>query len=129
MTGATPKRKGSAFEREIVRACDAAGLRAERAWGNDGRALVTDDGTRCTSDVDLLIEGRLKLQAKRRRRVAQWAKPPQGAHVTALREDRGEAVVVVPLGLFLRLLRRVYHRRPENALLSQENAYPGGCHG
>ena len=118
MTGAAPKRKGTLFEREIVQAARALGLRAQRAWSSDGRTLTTDRGVPCTGDVDLLIEGRLMLQAKRRRRLAQWAKPPEGAHVTALREDRGEAVVVLPLKLFLRLIARVYGR-PHEAVAAE----------
>lgn len=102
------RRKGDRFEREIVHAAAEAGLRAERAWGSDGRALQAADGRACTSDVDLLIEGRLKVQAKRRKAVASYIKPPAGAHATIVREDRGEALVVLPLGLFLRLLSKVY---------------------
>ena len=99
------KRKGNRFERELVAAFEAAGLRAERAWGSDGRALRTDEGKPCTSDVDLLVEGSIRIQAKRRKRVAGYLKPPEGAHVAAIREDRGEALAVLPLPLFIRLLR------------------------
>ena len=99
------KRKGNTFERELVRAFEAAGLRAQRAWGSDGRCLTTDAGAGCTSDVDLLVEGGLKVQAKRRRSVAQYLKPPEGAHLNIVREDRAGALAVVPLSIFTRLLR------------------------
>lgn len=106
------KRKGDAFEREIVAAFQAAGLRAERAFMSDGRALRTDTGKACTPGVDVLVEGALKVQAKRRASVAAWAKPPAGAHVTVIREDRGEAVAVLPLDLFVRLVGRCYQGTP-----------------
>ena len=102
------KRKGNGYERELVKEFEAAGLRAERAWGSNGCALSTDDGARCTSDVDLLIEGKLKAQAKRRKSVATYLKPPDGAHVAIIREDRGESLVTMPLALFTRLIRKVY---------------------
>lgn len=108
------KRKGDRFEREIVEALRSAGLRAERAWGSDGRALTTDAGQPCTSDVDVLVEGRLKLQAKRRAAVAGYMKPPTGAHVAVIREDRGEALAIVPLDLFARMLTKCFKSNGEN---------------
>jgi len=102
------KRKGNRFERELVEAFAEAGLEAVRAYGSNGEALVTRSGVRCETTVDVLVQGGLKVQAKRRRRVATYLQPPDGAHVTAVREDRGETLVVVPLELFLRLLRCAY---------------------
>lgn len=106
------KRKGDHFERELVKAFREAGLQAERAWGSDGRTLVTDAGEACTSDVDILVEGTLRIQAKRRKALASWAKPPAGAHVTVIREDRGEAMMVMPLRLAVRMLTRIYSHTP-----------------
>ena len=102
------KRKGNRFERELRTAFREAGLRAERAFASDGTSLTTDGGTCCTSEVDLLVEGALCIQAKRRKRVAQYLPPPDGAHLTIVREDRAGALAVVPLPLLLRLLRAVY---------------------
>lgn len=114
------KRKGDRFERELVEAFRAAGLRAERAWGSDGRALATDAGTPCTSGVDVLVEGALRIQAKRRAAVATYLKPPPGAHVAVVREDRGEALAVLPLPLLVRMLRRCFKPSAEGE---------GGSHG
>jgi len=58
--------------------------------------------------VDLLVEGGLKVQAKRRASVAQYLSPPDGAHLTIVREDRAEALAVLPLPLLIRLLRGAY---------------------
>lgn len=102
------KRKGNRYERELRDAFEAVGLRAERAWGSDGRALTTDSGQCCTADVDLLVNGQLKVQAKRRKSIAQYLKPPKGAHMTIVREDRGESLAVMPLSLLGRLLQKVY---------------------
>lgn len=108
------KRKGDRFEREIVEAFRQAGLAAERAWGSDGRALRADNGQPCTPSVDVLIEGRLKVQAKRRAAVASWAKPPRGAHLTIIREDRGEPVAVLPLKLLIRMLTKCFQPNRED---------------
>jgi hypothetical protein len=102
------KRKGSRFERELREAFREAGLRAERAYASNGESLTTDAGTRCGEGVDLLVEGGLKVQAKRRASVAQYLSPPDSAHLTIVREDRAEALAVLPLPLLVRLLRGVY---------------------
>lgn len=102
------KRKGNRYERELRDAFHEAGLRCVRAWGSNGCALTMDDGTPCTSDVDLLVEGRLKVQAKRRKAVAAYLKPPDGAHMAMIREDRGETLAVIPMHLFVRMLTKVY---------------------
>jgi len=102
------KRKGNRFERELREAFREAGLRAERAYASNGESLTTDGGARCTKSVDLLVEGELKIQAKRRASVAQYLTPPEGAHMTIVREDRAEALAVLPLDLLIRLLSEAY---------------------
>jgi hypothetical protein len=102
------KRKGNRFERELREAFRQAGLRAERAWASNGCALTTDSGDRCAEGVDLLVEGGLCIQAKRRKSIAQYLTPPEGAHMTIVREDRADALAVLPLELLVRLLATVY---------------------
>lgn len=102
------KRKGSRFERELREQFREAGLRCKRAWASDGTTLTDCAGQRCASDVDLLVEERLAIQAKRRKRIANYLTPPPGAHATIVREDRSTALAVLPLPLFLKLLQRVY---------------------
>ncbi len=117
------KRKGDSFEREVVKAALAAGLEARRAYGSDGRSLPG-----CTSDVDVLVEG-YRLQAKRRRHLAGWTKPPPGCHATVLREDRGEAVVLLRLDEYLRLIGAIAKvrktRRTEGGGYDRHEAAPG----
>lgn len=103
MPGKGPKEKGNRLERLIVARATAAGIHAKRAWGSNGRALGFSD------DVDVLMGG-LKVQAKARKGVADYIKPPAGADVTVVHEVKAgpvasEPLVVVPLHLFLRLAR------------------------
>ena len=96
------KRKGNRFEREIVHAAQDAGLSAERAYASDGRALGEAE------TVDVMIRAGdepIRIQAKRRKKIAKYLTPPEGADVTVIREDRADALAVVPLALLLDLLR------------------------
>ncbi len=100
------RRKGFDFERAIVREAQAAGLRAVRGRGSDGRTLVTDTGEVCTSGVDVLIEGTLRVQCKRRKQLPAYITPPDGADITVLRADRQEALAVIPLSMLFELLHK-----------------------
>lgn len=82
------KRKGTGFERELVNEATAAGLVAERAYASNGRALG------CAEVVDLAVAG-MRLQAKRRRKLAKDYRVPEGADGTVFREDHGETFVLI----------------------------------
>ena len=104
--GKTEIRKGKRYERELVTEAEAAGLEAERAYASNGQALGEAE------ECDVLIRGRddmvtdaVRIQAKRRKSIAQYLPPPDGADVTVIREDRGDSLAVVPFDLFLDLLR------------------------
>jgi Holliday junction resolvase len=96
-------RKGKRYGREVVNEAEAAGLRAERAYASNGRALGESDA------VDATLEAAggqtWRAQCKRRESVASYLSPPEGADVTIVREDRAESLVVVPLDRFLSLLK------------------------
>lgn len=99
-------RKGKRFEREIVNDAEAAGLEAERAYASNGRAL--GEGKEC----DVLVRRRnadvldgIRVQAKRRKSIAQYLEPPEDADITVVREDRGDSLAVVPLELLFDLLK------------------------
>ncbi len=99
------KRKGNRFERSVVDAAEAAGLEAERAFASDGRSLGE------TEETDVLIrhpEANItdctRVQCKRRASVAQYLTCDE-ADVVVTREDYGDPLAVVPLGLFLDLLK------------------------
>jgi len=99
VNGRSSKRKGSAAEREVVNLAKAAGLPAERAYASNGRALGH------TEDVDALIAN-LRVQVKRRAKIASYVKPPEGADMTLLREDRGPWYAVIPYNMLLNLLEK-----------------------
>jgi Holliday junction resolvase len=99
------KRKGNRFEREVVKTAEAKGLEAERAYASNGESLGEVEA------CDVLIRGRgeevldaLRVQAKRRKSHAQYLHPPEGTDAVVLREDREEALAVVPLEMLLDLL-------------------------
>lgn len=96
------KKKGYEYEASLVKLLNAKGLSAERAWGSNGRALGESD------DVDIVFTDRdgfrWKVQAKRRAKLAEYVKPPAGANIVIMREDRGENLVVLPMDIFLDML-------------------------
>lgn len=95
------KRKGTRLEHKVVKMAEEAGVKAKRAWGSDGRSIGL------TNDVDVLL-GNLKVQAKARKAIAEYIKPPPGADITVLQEIRKghteEPLVVIPLNLFLKMM-------------------------
>ena len=95
-------RKGKRFERELVRQAEAVGVDAQRAYASNGKAL----GEGKEADVVLEVPSgrRLTVQAKRRRNVAGYL-TCESTDLVAVREDRGEALAVVPLDLLLELLQ------------------------
>ena len=66
------KRKGNAFEREVVNQAKEFGLKSIRAYASNGMSLGEAE------DVDVKIEA-LKGQCKRRKRIAQWLNPQNRA--------------------------------------------------
>jgi len=91
-------RRGSNGEREVVKAAQAAGITAERAYASNGRALGAAE------TVDALV-GKYRVQVKRRRKIADYVLPPAGADVTAIREDHGKWHIVIPLEDWLELIK------------------------
>ena len=94
------KIKGNTFEREIVQQAKERGLDAQRAWGSNGRALGY------TEEVDCLIEGQ-KVQAKRRKKIADYMKPCVHVDVQVIRGDREEALAVIRFSDYLDMLATI----------------------
>ena len=88
------KAKGNRFEREIVNEAKKAGFTAIRAWGSNGQALGHHE------EVDCLAEGDLRIQAKRRKKIAEWLKPSEVVDAVVVREDRGESYIIIRLEEF-----------------------------
>jgi len=93
------KRKGNAYEVELVKQAKAMGLQAKRAWGSDGRSLGLHEG------VDLVVEDD-HIQAKRRKTIASYIRPDENVHVQVLRQDYGESYAIMPYAHYLQLLAR-----------------------
>ena len=91
------KRKGNTFEREVVNQAKEFGLKSVRAYASNGISLGEAE------DVDVKIEA-LKGQCKRRKRIAQWLKPPESCDIALVREDRGETYVIIEYGNFLEMV-------------------------
>jgi hypothetical protein len=94
------KRKGNTFERELVQQAQAAGVEAYRCWGSDGRSRGL------VKDVDLVLAGSVKLQAKRKTKLPGWLGLTDGIDGVVLRQDHGESVVVLRWADYLALLSR-----------------------
>jgi Holliday junction resolvase len=100
------KRKGDKFERAIVKAAEERGIPAQRAYMSDGRSL----GESKNVDVVMGAQDEWRIQAKRRKKIAQYLQPPEGADVTVIREDYGQSLAVLPFETLLDLLHRTQRR-------------------
>jgi hypothetical protein len=96
------KAKGNRLEVKIVKMAEEAGIKATRAWGSNGKSLGLTD------DVDVLM-GPYKIQAKARKAIAEFMKPPPGADITIIQEIRKghseEPLAVLPFKLLLEILK------------------------
>ena len=91
------KVKGNTFEREVVNQAKKFGLKSIRAYASNGISIGEAE------DVDVKIEN-LKGQCKRRKRIAQWLKPPDSCDIALVREDRGETYVIIEYDNFLEIV-------------------------
>jgi len=89
------KLKGNRLERLVVKMSEEAGLSAKRAYASDGRSLGEAE------DVDVLIDGKWKVQCKARKKIASYVTPPESCDFTVIKEDRGEVLAVLPLSKLL----------------------------
>ena len=95
------KARGNQLEREIVKMAQEQGLEAQRAWGSDGRSMGLDEA------VDCVVEG-YEIQAKRRKKIADFLKIPDCCQMVVFREDgRKNHRVLMELDLLFGLLSRI----------------------
>ena len=94
------RRRGFGYERELVNQAKDAGLSAERAWGSDGKSLGED------SEVDLKVAGK-RIQAKRRKKLASYLQPSAEVDAVAVRQDRGETLVILKWEEYLGMLQEI----------------------
>jgi Holliday junction resolvase len=92
------RNRGFGFEREVVNKAREEGLEAERAWGSNGKSLGETEG------VDCLVAG-LRVQCKRRKKLASYLRLPEGCDAVVFREDRGATLAMIPLETLFQLLQ------------------------
>jgi hypothetical protein len=94
------KRKGNAYERELVNQAIAAGLTSQRAYASNGLSLGHGEEV----DFDLLV-GDKRIQAKRRKAIASFLQVTEQVDAVAFREDGGKTMVLITWEEYLRLLK------------------------
>ena len=97
------KIRGNALEREIVNQSKEEGLSAKRAYASDGRSLGYSEV------VDCVVED-WTIQAKRKKKIAQWLYPEyHGDDVDAIvtRMDRKEALIIMPLKKWIKMMKEI----------------------
>jgi hypothetical protein len=91
------KKRGKKLESDVVKLAQSLGLEAKRAWGSNGKALGEHE------EVDVMI-GDLKFQCKRKKKFPKWMKRSEFVNGHIIREDDENALVVIPLKIFLIML-------------------------
>ena len=91
------KVKGNKFERDVVNKAKEFGLDSKRAYASNGESLGMH------AEVDLLIKY-YKIQAKIRKSIASYLLPNENVDAQVIRQDRGEAYVVLRLEDWLQII-------------------------
>ena len=93
------KNKGNRFERLVVNITKDEGIPAKRAYGSNGQALG------CHEEVDVLINNKIKVQCKTRKKIANWILPSEHVDIQVIKEDRGIPYAVLPYDDYLELIK------------------------
>ena len=97
------KLRGTAEENRIVNYAEKFGMDAIRSWGSDGRSRGLDESVDVTISTDFKD---YHVQVKKRKKIAKYLHIPEGCDVVTISEDYKKPVVVVPIEMFLDLIRR-----------------------
>lgn len=98
------KVKGNNFERWIVNKLAKYGFPAKRAYASDGRSL----GQCKEVDVQCHIDGQTyTIQAKARKHMADWMKPPDDVDFCVIKEDYEKPLIVMPFDKFLSIVESI----------------------
>ena len=92
------KTKGNKFERDVVNTAKEFGLESKRAYASNGESLGMH------AEVDLIIED-YRIQAKIRKSIASYLLPNENGDAQVIRQDRGEAYVVLRLEDWLKQIQ------------------------
>ena len=102
------KQKGNSFERLLVDKAKSYGVDGERAWGSNGRSLGMHE------EVDVLLEGELRIQAKCRKKIAKWLKPSVFVDAVTVKENHGETYIIIRYDEFLEEYSKYLKWKGEN---------------
>ena len=91
------KVKGNKFERDVVNKAKEFGLESKRAYASNGESLGMH------AEVDLISEDYIIL-AKIRKSIASYLVPNENVDAQVIREDRGEAYIVLKLEDWLEVI-------------------------
>ena len=103
------KARGNRLEYKIVKLAEKYGLKAKRAWGSDGRSMGL------VEQVDVLLEGKIKLQCKMRKKFPQWMNVEEGVDYQVVQTDNKPPMIIMPIEEYLEMfllakgLRRFKH--------------------
>ena len=95
------KIRGNNLERECVSIAKEVGLSAKRAYASNGLSLGKSEV------VDVMVE-KYCIQAKRRKKVAQWLYPEfhgEDVNIVVTRMDRKDPLAVLPYKEWIRLIK------------------------
>ena len=95
------KQKGNRFEREIVNLCEQNDIPAKRSWGSNGMSLGLPE------EVDVLIDSDVRVQAKVRKKIAEWLQPSEEIDLQVVKQDRGDVMVIMRFDDWLTDYRRL----------------------
>ena len=95
------KEKGNRFERYIVSLCEQADIPSKRAWGSNGMSLGLPE------EVDVLIDGEIRVQAKCRHRLPAYILPSPEIDMQVIKQDRGDTMIVMKFDDWLNDYRRL----------------------
>lgn len=101
--GKNNRRKGFAFERELVNLFRKHGITASRSWGSDGRSRGEK------KEVDVLLQVNdllLRIQTKRTKSLGARYTPQEDIDLQIFRQDRTQPMVMMRLETLITLLRR-----------------------
>ena len=92
------KARGTYYERKCVEKAQKYDLKAERTWGSDGRSRGLHQ------EVDMVLEDKIYIQCKKRKKLAVHLKPIEEIHVQFVGEDRGKDLAIMTQDYFLTMV-------------------------
>ena len=107
------KIKGNKFERDCCKKAELFEIPSKRAWGSDGRSMGLNP------EVDMVIgdekyNDETHIQCKIRKRLPEYIFPKDDAiDCQLIREDRGEAYIVIRYDDYLADMRRLRQLKDE----------------